>query len=71
MNCSNRCVKGNGLSFYTFPRDLNQRNKWIAAVNRKDYYPTEHMVICSEHFIGGQKSKPVCTELRTHNFSMC
>jgi len=25
-------------------------------VNRKEWYPTEHTVICSEHFIHGQKS---------------
>ena len=56
MNCSNLCVRGSGFSFYTFPADLDQRNKWIAAVNKKNWYPTEHMVICSEHFIDGQKS---------------
>ena len=56
MNCSNLCVRGSGLSFYTFPADLDRRNKWIAAVNRKNWYPTEHTVICSEHFIDGQKS---------------
>ena len=51
MNCSNLCVRGSGLSFYTFPADLDRRNKWIAAVNRKNWYPTELTVICSEHFI--------------------
>ena len=56
MNCSNLCVRGSGLSFYIFPADLDRRNKWIAAVNRKNWYPTEHTVICSEHFIDGQKS---------------
>ena len=25
-------------------------------MNRKKWYPTEHKVICSEHFIHGQKS---------------
>ena len=56
VDCFNLCEKGNGLSFYSSPQDLDRRNKWIAAVNRKDWYPTEHMAICSEHFIHGKKS---------------
>ena len=56
VGCNNVCDKGNGLSFYTFPRDADRRSRWIAAVNRKDWYPNEHTVICSEHFIHGQKS---------------
>ena len=53
VGCNNLCEKGNGLSFYTFPTDPDRRSKWIAAVNRKEWYPTEHTVICSEHFIHG------------------
>jgi len=56
VDCNNLYLKGNRLSFYTFSTDPDQRSKWIAMVNRKEWYPTEYMVICSEHFIHGQKS---------------
>ncbi|KAH9633851.1 hypothetical protein HF086_013740 [Spodoptera exigua] len=64
VNCKN-----NGLNskckFYIFPRasyKIEQRRKWIAAVNRKNadgtqWSPKPHDKICSEHFIGGKKSE--------------
>ena len=63
VDCNNLCEKGNGLTFYTFPTDPDRRSTWIAAVNRKEWYPTEHRTVkCSEHFIHGQ---PVCSKLHS------
>ena len=56
VGCSNRFYKGCGLHFYHFPADAHRRNCWIAAVNRKDWQPTEYTWICSCHFVGGNKS---------------
>jgi len=56
VGCSNRYFKGCGLKFSRFPQDPERRRKWIAAVNRKDWEPTEFTWICSTHFVGGQKS---------------
>ena len=51
-----RYFKGCGFQFYRFPRDSERRSKWIAAVKRKDWQPTEYSWICSSHFVGGKKS---------------
>lgn len=56
VGCSNRFYKGCGLHFYRFPVDSCRRNRWAAAVNRKNWRPTEYTWICSTHFVGGSKS---------------
>ena len=54
--CQNRHSKGCKLSFYRFPSNSEQRKKWIAAVNRKDWQPTHCSRICSAHFVSGKLS---------------
>ena len=44
------------MQFYRFPADPERKSKWVAAVNRKGWYPTEYTWICSEHFVSGVKS---------------
>ena len=56
VGCSNRFYKGCGLHFYRFPVDADRRNYWAAAVDRKNWWPTEYTWICSAHFVGGNKS---------------
>ena len=56
VGCSNVYRKGSGIHFYRFPVDLERRNKWIAAVNRQNWNPTEYTWICSEHFVSQAKS---------------
>ena len=56
IHCSNVYRKGSGIQFYRFPVDEQRRRLWIAAVKRKDWCPTEHTWICSEHFINRVKS---------------
>ena len=36
--------------------DLERWSKWIAAVNRQNWNPTEYTWICSKHFVSGVKS---------------
>ena len=55
-NCTNVFKKGSEVHFYRFPSDPERKAKWIAAINRKDWYPTEYSWICSEHFVSGEKS---------------
>ena len=57
VGCANRVTKGSKVSFYRFPVDLELRRQWIAAVDRKDWQPTEHSRICSAHFVSGRRSK--------------
>ena len=47
--CVNRFVKGNGIKFYRFPADLDRRRRWIAALNRKDWQPSEYNNYLSYH----------------------
>ena len=56
VGCSNVFRKGSGIQFYRFPVDLERRSKWIAAVNRQNWNPTEYNWICSKHFVSGVKS---------------
>ena len=62
VGCSNVFRKGSGIQFYRFPVDLERRSKWIAAVNRQNWNPTEYTWICSKHFVSGVKSNnPLAT----------
>ena len=56
VGCSNRFYKRCGLHFYRFPADIERRNHWVAAINRKNWKPTEYTWVCSCHFVGGHKS---------------
>ena len=39
-----------------FPTDPERKGKWISAVNREGWTPSEYSWICSEHFVTGAKS---------------
>lgn len=41
---------------HRFPRNAELRRQWIAAVNRKDYNPSAHARVCSEHFVDRKPS---------------
>jgi len=56
VGCRNVYKKGSGIQFYRFPTDPDRRQKWISAVSREDWTPSEYSWICSEHFISGTKS---------------
>ena len=56
FGCSNVYRKGYGLQFYRFPVDSDRRRRWVAAIGRKDWTPTDYSCICSEHFATGVKS---------------
>ena len=42
VGCSDVYKKGYGLQFYRFPVDPDRRRRWIAAVDRKGWEPTEY-----------------------------
>ena len=56
VGCANRYSKLAGIPFYRFPTDVERKRLWIAAVNRKNWAPSEHSWICGAHFISGCKS---------------
>lgn len=70
VGCSHRFFKGCGLKFYRFPTDPERRLRWIAAVDRKNWTPSEYSWICSAHFIRGMKSDdPTCPDYAPSIFS--
>lgn len=38
------------MHVFRFPKCENLRNRWIAAIPRKGFVPTEHSRICHKHF---------------------
>lgn len=52
--CNNRKKKtedvGRTISFHRFPTDPNLREKWIRAIRRDNWQPSNHSRICSDHF---------------------
>jgi THAP domain len=56
--CSNN-KKDKSLSFYRFPGNKERRSRWIAAVKRAGWQPTEHSRLCSSHFVGGTSADKV------------
>jgi len=56
VGCHNAFEKGNGIHWYKFPPEPERRARWISAVRREDWKPQRNTLICSEHFISGEKS---------------
>ena len=57
--CSNSRKTRGDLQFYRIPKDINRRRIWLKRIRRKNFMPTENTRLCSEHFLGGQKSDDV------------
>ncbi|XP_064215744.1 THAP domain-containing protein 5 isoform X2 [Tribolium castaneum] len=47
--CTQRATK-KGVTFHAFPRDPALRKKWVIAINRDNFVPTENSRICGKHF---------------------
>ncbi|KAK3894084.1 hypothetical protein Pcinc_002103 [Petrolisthes cinctipes] len=52
--CCVPCCKSNyyasDTSAFHFPKEKDRRDKWLKAVNRKDFTPTATSVVCARHF---------------------
>lgn len=52
-----RGLCGCGLfRLHRFPQDDDERRRWMANVNRKNFVPSESSRVCSEHFISGTRT---------------
>ena len=50
INCKAR-KDSSGISFHRFPHKYSDLlSKWVHAMKRKDWAPTEHSSLCSDHF---------------------
>eukprot|EP00105_Crassostrea_gigas_P027917 XP_011449409.1 PREDICTED: THAP domain-containing protein 1-like [Crassostrea gigas] len=52
--CKSRQTAGENIKFFRIPKDEHLRAKWISAIKRDDWEPSDHTRICSKHFINGQ-----------------
>ena len=51
-DCTNRRVKGSSMKFHRFPLQNKELcAKWIAAMKRDQFIPTENSHLCGDHFI--------------------
>ncbi|KAF7237356.1 SCAN domain-containing protein 3 [Varanus komodoensis] len=51
INCNNKFSLGNNISFHRFPLGKKEvLKRWVWNIRRKNFTPTRHHVICSEHF---------------------
>ncbi|KAI5706041.1 hypothetical protein M8J75_004328 [Diaphorina citri] len=48
--CTNRQKTGSGITFHSFPSDVELKRKWVKAIRRQGFEPSRHTVICSSHF---------------------
>ena len=53
FGCNNNSSKGARVSFFDFPKDKSLRKQWILKVKRKNWRPSRHARLCSEHFEEG------------------
>ena len=40
--------------FYRSPLDPDRRRQWVAALNRKDWQPSQYSWLCSQYFVTGE-----------------
>ena len=43
--------KGKKYSQHIFPKDEYYKKKWVENINRVDFQPSHHSVLCSKHFL--------------------
>ncbi|VDP66058.1 unnamed protein product [Schistosoma mattheei] len=62
--CHNRTDDGRGLSFFRFPRrDAARTASWIKACGRKEFVPSQHSRVCSQHFKYDDFERDIRSEL--------
>jgi len=53
-DCNNRWNRNPELSFHTFPKNKEQKRRWILAIKRDEgpaFKVTNSTVVCSAHFL--------------------
>ena len=71
IGCTNRQQLGSSISFYRFPADIDRRNKWISAVKRAKWTPSNYNRICNAHFIHGKFFIVICANSDTCMAKLC
>lgn len=53
FGCNNRS-RQSSIPFHRFPLDRERRQRWITAVKRDNWTPSEHSRLCGAHFVSGK-----------------
>ena len=48
--CNSGYLMGETKSSFYFPEEGDLRKRWVYFVNRVDWLPSKHSVMCIEHF---------------------
>ena len=51
VGCSTVFKKNSGISLHVLPRDPARRHKWLRAIKRENFSPSEYVGLCSKHFL--------------------
>ena len=61
VGCFNNNKKNKGTRFFRIPTDGNVYRKWVQAIKREDWNPTDwpkiricKQYVCSDHFVSGK-----------------
>ena len=58
FGCSNSPTNHPELSYHTFPKNEVRKEKWISAVKRKGWTPSNSSVLCSAYFSRDSYCRP-------------
>lgn len=48
--CKGNYDRGPKVHVFSFPRDVDRKDKWLRAIPRKDFTPSVHSKVCELHF---------------------
>ncbi|XP_055924540.1 uncharacterized protein LOC129956631 [Argiope bruennichi] len=49
-NCNGNYRNGPRVSVFAFPKNEELKKKWLSAIHREGFYPTQHSRVCELHF---------------------
>ena len=64
VGCDSSRQRNPEMQFYSIPKDVERRNKWLAAIRRDHWQPTANSRLCNQHFLSHKSST-----LSNFNFS--
>jgi len=51
QDCESNEIPGDKPTLHSFPKDKTLLDKWLKAISRKDFVPSQYSRVCSKHFL--------------------